>query len=112
MLNTVYYLSQPVENVPYDFYLDFLSKEEVVDLVAKGIHSEEEVDALIERRRAKLTRGQARDLAEMSPEEQRDYLLDGRFSRMLRARIPTWRFPFCWGLLQAISRRWHVNQII
>ncbi len=26
-LNTVYYLSQPVENVPYDFYLEFLSAE-------------------------------------------------------------------------------------
>ena len=28
MLNTVYYLSQPVENVPYDYYLEFLSPEE------------------------------------------------------------------------------------
>lgn len=27
-LNTVYYLSKPVENIPYDFYLEFLSAEE------------------------------------------------------------------------------------
>lgn len=27
-LNTVYYLSQPVENVPYEFYLEFRPKEE------------------------------------------------------------------------------------
>ncbi len=27
-LNTVYYLSQPVENIPYDFYLEFLSADE------------------------------------------------------------------------------------
>src|SRR5690606_14539060 len=26
-LNTVYYLSQPVENVPYDFYLEFVTAE-------------------------------------------------------------------------------------
>ncbi len=26
-LNTVYYLSQPVENIPYDYYLEFLSPE-------------------------------------------------------------------------------------
>src|SRR5262245_40537851 len=26
-LNTVYYLSQPVENIPYDYYLEFLPKE-------------------------------------------------------------------------------------
>jgi putative ABC transport system permease protein len=27
-LNSVYYLSQPIENVPYDFYLEFLSEPE------------------------------------------------------------------------------------
>ena len=81
VLNTVYYLSQPVENIPYEFYLDFLSKEEIEDLVDKGIHTSEEVDALLERRKANLTRSQARDLAEMTPQEQRDYLLDGRYSK-------------------------------
>jgi putative ABC transport system permease protein len=28
VLNTVYYLSQPVENIPYDFYLEFLPEEQ------------------------------------------------------------------------------------
>ena len=27
-LNTVFYLSRPVENIPYDFYLEFLKQEE------------------------------------------------------------------------------------
>jgi putative ABC transport system permease protein len=27
-LNTVYYLSRPVENIPYDFYLEFLQRDE------------------------------------------------------------------------------------
>src|SRR6187200_207996 len=27
-LNTVYYLSAPVENIPYTFYLEFLDKQE------------------------------------------------------------------------------------
>jgi len=27
-LNSVYYLSQPIENIPYDFYLEFLSAEQ------------------------------------------------------------------------------------
>ena len=27
-LNSVYYLSQPIENVPYDFYMEFLSEEQ------------------------------------------------------------------------------------
>jgi putative ABC transport system permease protein len=27
-LNTVYYLSEPIENVPYDFYLEFLSADD------------------------------------------------------------------------------------
>jgi len=27
-LNTVYYLSQPVENIPYEYYLEFLSAEQ------------------------------------------------------------------------------------
>ena len=26
-LNTVYYLSEPVENIPYDYYLEFLTAE-------------------------------------------------------------------------------------
>ena len=26
-LNTVYYLSQPVENIPYEFYLEFKDQE-------------------------------------------------------------------------------------
>ena len=28
VLNTVYYLSQPVENVPYHYYMEFLRKEQ------------------------------------------------------------------------------------
>ncbi len=27
-LNSVYYLSQPIENIPYDFYMEFLSQEQ------------------------------------------------------------------------------------
>ena len=27
-LNTVFYLSKPVENIPYDYYLEFLSAEQ------------------------------------------------------------------------------------
>src|SRR6185295_5910724 len=28
VLNTVYYLSQPVENIPYTFYLEFLERQD------------------------------------------------------------------------------------
>ncbi|HZL87647.1 MAG TPA: ABC transporter permease [Pirellulaceae bacterium] len=32
-LNTVYYLSRPVENIPYDFYLEFLGREQRDELL-------------------------------------------------------------------------------
>ena len=32
-LNTVYYLSRPVENIPYDFYLEFLDREQRDELL-------------------------------------------------------------------------------
>lgn len=75
VLNTVYYLSQPVENIPYDFYLEFLTAEEV-----KRLHTDEELDALVEKRRGTLTRREARELAELSPAEQRERLLEGDYA--------------------------------
>ena len=33
VLNTVYYLSRPVENIPYDFYLEFLERDERDELL-------------------------------------------------------------------------------
>ncbi len=27
-LNSVYYLSQPIENIPYDFYMEFLPRQQ------------------------------------------------------------------------------------
>ncbi len=36
-LNTVYYLSQPIENVPYDFYCEFLPAEERVKELENSI---------------------------------------------------------------------------
>jgi putative ABC transport system permease protein len=32
-LNTVYYLSRPVENIPYDFYLEFLNRQQRDELL-------------------------------------------------------------------------------
>ncbi|WP_417739657.1 ABC transporter permease [Rosistilla oblonga] len=41
-LNTVYYLSQPVENLPYDYYLEFFGQEERErQLAAYGGHLDE-----------------------------------------------------------------------
>src|SRR3954471_8022955 len=41
-LNTVFYLSQPVENIPYTYYLEFLKREERDRLQANsfGVESE------------------------------------------------------------------------
>jgi putative ABC transport system permease protein len=39
-LNTVYYLSQPVENIPYTYYLEFLKRDERDRLQAQSISVE------------------------------------------------------------------------
>ncbi len=57
-LNTVYYLSEPVENIPYEYYLDFLTAEEV-----QRLHDPAELEQVIERRNRQLTRGQLEYLA-------------------------------------------------
>lgn len=38
-LNTVYYLSQPVENIPYEYYLEFTRAEERVPLMEESIRA-------------------------------------------------------------------------
>lgn len=38
VLNTVFYLSQPVENIPYDFYKEFLSADERTDKIDGKYH--------------------------------------------------------------------------
>ena len=81
VLNTVFYLSQPVENIPYEFYLNFLTADELQKLVDEGIHTPEEIDVVIEHRRAQLTKREAREIAELSPVEQRQRLMEGRFSK-------------------------------
>src|SRR2546423_7516695 len=42
-LNTVFYLSQPVENIPYTYYLEFLKRDERDRLQANsfGVESEQ-----------------------------------------------------------------------
>src|SRR5262249_44697144 len=40
VLNTVFYLSQPVENVPYTYYLEFLKREERDRLQAHSFGAE------------------------------------------------------------------------
>lgn len=40
VLNTVYYLSQPVENIPYTYYLEFLKQEERDRLLAQSYAGE------------------------------------------------------------------------
>src|SRR6187200_433717 len=39
-LNTVYYLSAPVENIPYTYYLEFLKREERDRLLANSFAAE------------------------------------------------------------------------
>lgn len=44
-LNTVYYLSAPVENIPYTFYLEFLDKDERDALMAESFAAKAHDDA-------------------------------------------------------------------
>jgi len=41
-LNTVYYLSQPIENVPYDFYLEFLSADRRAAEMKNALHPDQD----------------------------------------------------------------------
>src|SRR5688572_14568261 len=40
VLNTVYYLSRPVENIPYTYYLEFLKRDERDKLLAESYAAE------------------------------------------------------------------------
>src|SRR5687768_152218 len=44
-LNTVYYLSRPVENIPYSFYLEFLKQDERDPLMAESLAARAHDDA-------------------------------------------------------------------
>src|SRR5687768_14356704 len=37
VLNTVYYLSSPVENIPYDYYLEFLNQKQRDELLLNSL---------------------------------------------------------------------------
>ena len=39
VLNTVYYLSSPVENIPYDYYLEFLNQKQRDELLLNSLRS-------------------------------------------------------------------------
>jgi len=83
VLNTVFYLSQPVENIPYDYYLEFLSAEEVEKELFEA-----QVEELITQRRNRLTAAQRTELEKLSDAEQRKSLLTGRFSNYTHLAIP------------------------
>lgn len=55
-LNTVYYLSQPVENVPYDFYLEFLPQAQREKAYADSVNQ-----ASLEAQQAALALAQTHD---------------------------------------------------
>ena len=44
-LNTVYYLSQPVENIPYEFFLEFLPQSERDQCLKTSLRSAETLEA-------------------------------------------------------------------
>ena len=50
VLNTVYYLSQPVENIPYSYYQEFLSAPEQIDALPPtgGYGTAREKHAMVE----------------------------------------------------------------
>lgn len=97
VLNTVFYLSQPVENIPYEFYLNFLTADELQKLVDEGIHTPEEIDVVIEHRRALLTKREAREIGELSTADQRKRLMEGRFSRGTSDDPPKLAIPVLLG---------------
>jgi putative ABC transport system permease protein len=83
VLNTVYYLSQPVENIPYDYYLEFLNANEV-----RAELADDQLNELVQLRRRRLNPAQRQELDELTPPEQTERLLKGRFADLTYQAIP------------------------
>lgn len=105
-LNTVYYLSTPIENVPYDYYLEFLprAKRDAERAQSLQAAAQEERAALLELQSLVAAAGggpAVRDSAELGLAEaahrlaldaadrrQLDNQRDGRFSQFTKTVVP------------------------
>jgi putative ABC transport system permease protein len=83
ILHTVFYLGRPIENIPYDYYLNFLDADEVRDELEP-----QQLDELLQVRRRRLTAREREELDQLDPAQQEERLLTGEFAAQTELAIP------------------------